>query len=202
MILIGALLLGVSLWLVRRPQDAPTAKPAAPIATGGEQGNSSAPDLPGSPAGAPENASGALAATAPAAVVAAPAPLPAPNPPSAVRQSPAAPPLPSAARPAPDSPDPALAAVEGIARDIREYRNRFGGNPVGNNAEIVRELDGGNAKGAIYLSSDLRRINTAGELVDEWGTPYFFHQESREVMEVRSAGADRVMWTPDDLTAR
>lgn len=92
--------------------------------------------------------------------------------------------------------------MEGIARDIREYRNRFGGNPVGNNAEIVRELDGGNAKGAIYLSSDLRRINTAGELVDEWGTPYFFHQESREVMEVRSAGADRVMWTPDDLTAR
>ena len=73
---------------------------------------------------------------------------------------------------------------------------------MGTNAEIVRELTGGNAKGAIYLPPDLQRLNDRGELIDEWGTPYFFHQESAERMEIRSAGADRVMWTTDDVVAR
>lgn len=151
-------------------------------------------------------------APAPAAVVAEaaparppaplPAPLPAPNPPSPRRQSPAAPPLPAEQRPAAVIPEPAQAAVEALALNLREYRNRFGGNPVGTNAEIVREMDGGNAKGAVYLPADLKRLNGQGELIDEWGTPYFFHQESATEMEIRSAGADRVMWTTDDIVAR
>ena len=92
--------------------------------------------------------------------------------------------------------------VDSLALNLRQYQLRFGGNPVGTNAEIVRELTGGNAKGAIYLPPDLQRLNDRGELIDEWGTPYFFHQESAERMEIRSAGADRVMWTTDDVVAR
>lgn len=132
----------------------------------------------------------------------APAPLPAPNPPSPQRQSPAAPPLPASQRPALPEPEPARVAVEAIVLNLREYRDRFGENPVGTNAEIVREMDGGNAKGATLIGAGVKRLNKEGELVDEWGTPYFFHQESSEVMEVRSAGADRVMWTSDDVVAR
>jgi len=86
--------------------------------------------------------------------------------------------------------------------NIRQYQLRFGGNPVGSNAEIVRELDGGNKKAAAYLPSDLKRLNDRGELTDSWGTPYFFHQEAADKMEIRSAGPDRVMWTTDDLVAR
>jgi hypothetical protein len=92
--------------------------------------------------------------------------------------------------------------VDSLALNIRQYQLRFGGNPVGTNAEIVRELSGGNEKGAIYLPSELKRLNDEGELIDEWGSPYFFHQESAERMEIRSAGADRVLWTPDDVVAR
>lgn len=152
------------------------------------------PEVPSEPAPAP-----AEVAAAPTFV---PAPLPAPNPPSPRRQSPAAPPLPADQRPAVAIPEPAQAAVEALALNLREYRNRFGGNPVGTNAEIVREMDGGNAKGAAYLPADLKRLNGQGELIDEWGTPYFFHQESATEMEIRSAGADRVMWTTDDIVAR
>ncbi len=105
-------------------------------------------------------------------------------------------------RPFEPAPEPAQAAVESLALNLREYRDRFGGNPVGTNAEIVREMDGGNAKGAVLIPAAGKRLNEQGELIDDWGTPYFFHQESAEVMEIRSAGADRVMWTSDDVVAR
>ena len=41
-------------------------------------------------------------------------------------------------------------------------------------------------------------INARGELCDRWGTPFFFHQLSGSQMEIRSAGPDRKLWTPDD----
>ena len=46
------------------------------------------------------------------------------------------------------------------------------------------------------------RLNAAGELVDPWGTPYFFHQLSATEMEIHSAGPDKVMWTRDDLVIK
>ena len=49
---------------------------------------------------------------------------------------------------------------------------------------------------------DGARVNARGELVDNWDTPYFFHQLSRTEMEIRSAGPDRRMWTADDLVLK
>lgn len=196
------LAVAVSLWRFRESQS----DAGSPVTAGPEVGEAE----PGS--GKPEAPATSDAETAvpPADAVAASAvprsfaslPLPAANPASPQRQSPAAPPLPVEKRPAAVVPEPAQAAVEALARNIRDYRDRFGGNPVGNNAEIVREMDGGNAKGAAYLPSDLKRLNGQGELIDEWGTPYFFHQESAKEIEIRSAGADRVLWTSDDIVAR
>ena len=45
-------------------------------------------------------------------------------------------------------------------------------------------------------------INPNGELVDSWGTPFFFHQLSSMDLEIRSAGPDRIMWTTDDLVTK
>ena len=73
----------------------------------------------------------------------------------------------------------------------------FGGNPVGNNAEITAALLGANPKKAQLLEG--YRLNDKAELIDEWDTPYFFHQLSGKETEVRSAGPDRQMWTPDDI---
>ena len=81
---------------------------------------------------------------------------------------------------------------------LREYRNAMGGNPIGTNAEIMRAINGDNLKQVRIGPPAGQRLNEKGELVDRWGTPYFFHQLSGDRMEIRSAGPDRVMWTGDD----
>ncbi len=82
---------------------------------------------------------------------------------------------------------------------FRDYRTLMGENPVGTNAEIMKAIMGGNPKGAVLGPPDGMSVNGSGELVDHWGTPFFFHQLSGTHMEVRSAGPDGVMWTSDDV---
>lgn len=79
----------------------------------------------------------------------------------------------------------------------------FGGNPVGTNPEITAALAGNNPKQINFIKPEAgMQINGNGELVDAWGAPLFFHQLSGTDMEVRSAGPDRKLWTPDDLVTR
>ena len=93
--------------------------------------------------------------------------------------------------------------LENMSRAIRQYGTRFGGNPVGINPEITGQLAGNNPKHINFLNAEAgMRANTNGELVDPWGTPYFFHQLSGTDMEIHSAGPDRIMWTTDDLVIR
>ena len=66
-----------------------------------------------------------------------------------------------------------------------------------------RALNGDNPKQANFLNAEAgMRVNGQGELVDSWGTPYFFHQVSGTETEIRSAGPDRKMWTEDDLVSK
>ncbi len=92
--------------------------------------------------------------------------------------------------------------LENMSRTIRQYASEFGENPVGTNPEITSALQGDNPKHINFLKADGNRVNGHGELVDAWGTPYFFHQISGHEMELRSAGPDRVMYTADDLVTR
>jgi hypothetical protein len=86
---------------------------------------------------------------------------------------------------------------------VNQYRSMFGENPVGTNPEITRALNGDNPKQARFIKEELGlRINGGGELVDYWGTPFFFHQLSGTEMEIHSAGPDKVMWTADDLVTK
>ncbi len=90
-----------------------------------------------------------------------------------------------------------------MARAIKLYGSMFGGNPVGSNAEITRSLNGENPRQARFLKAEEGlRTNEKGELIDPWGTPYFFHQLSGSQMEIRSAGPDKIMWTADDLVIK
>lgn len=93
--------------------------------------------------------------------------------------------------------------MENMRSAFRQYAGRFGGNPVGTNPEITAALNGGNSRQARFLNEDDGlRVNSRGELVDSWGTPFFFHQLSAMEMEIHSAGPDRVMWTSDDLVIK
>lgn len=98
---------------------------------------------------------------------------------------------------------PPATVLENTRSVFRNFASRFGGNPVGTNPEISAALNGGNPKQVNFLEAeDGLRINARGELIDSWGTPYFFHQLSGTEMEIHSAGPDRTMWTPDDLVIK
>lgn len=66
------------------------------------------------------------------------------------------------------------------------------------NEVLISQLKGSNPKGLAVLSANLRNVTEKGELTDRWGTPYFFHPVSGKLIEIRSAGPDRLMWTEDD----
>jgi hypothetical protein len=85
---------------------------------------------------------------------------------------------------------------------LRDFRTRMGENPVGSNAEIMRAVMGGNPAGATLGPPTGQSLNADGELLDRWGTPYFFHQLSKDSMEIRSAGPDHTLWTADDLVSK
>lgn len=105
--------------------------------------------------------------------------------------------------PEPSAPLPPVTALENMRTTLRQYTLRFGENPVGDNAEITAALTGRNPKHVVFLNGeDGLRLNEKGQLVDNWNTPYFFHQLSSTVMEIHSAGPDRRMWTADDLVLK
>jgi hypothetical protein len=80
------------------------------------------------------------------------------------------------------------------------YRRSFGSYPAGeDNRQIVNALLGSNTQKMPFIPSDHPRLNASGEVVDAWGTPFFFHLLSHDSIEVRSAGADRVMYSADDI---
>lgn len=95
---------------------------------------------------------------------------------------------------------PPETAVENMSRAIHQYGQMFGGNPVGTNPEITKQLNGGNPKHINFITAAAgMRVDDSGELVDPWGTPYFFHQISGSDTEIRSAGPDKIMYTADDI---
>jgi len=96
-----------------------------------------------------------------------------------------------------------MTVMENMRTAFRNYSARFGGNPVGTNQEITRTLNGANPGNTPFLQTEDGLVtNERGELVDNWGTPYFFHQLSRTEIEIQSAGPDRKMWTSDDLVMK
>lgn len=96
----------------------------------------------------------------------------------------------------------AMIEIDKVNLMLRDYRSIAGENPVGTNAEILEAVMGKNPRQAKLGPPEGMKLNDKGELLDRWGTPYFFHQLSRDHMEIRSAGPDKVMWTEDDPVIR
>ena len=83
--------------------------------------------------------------------------------------------------------DHAMSAVLGM---LGEYRKEFGSFPAGDTATICQALLGRNPHGKKFLSWEPKNINSAGEFVDPWGTPYRIYI-SGEYPLIRSAGENR-----------
>lgn len=96
----------------------------------------------------------------------------------------------------------ALKEMDDVQFMLRDFRTRLGGNPEGTNAEIMKAVMGANRVQARLGPPEGQRINDEGELLDRWGTPYFFHQLSMNEMEIRSSGPDRTIYTTDDIVVK
>lgn len=70
--------------------------------------------------------------------------------------------------------------------------------PLGSNEEITRALMDRDALGESAIPASHPAI-VSGQLVDRWGSPWFFHQQSADGIDVRCAGPDRKLFTEDDL---
>jgi hypothetical protein len=80
---------------------------------------------------------------------------------------------------------------------LGRYREVYGRNPVGTNAQIMSVLAGINPRGWKFMAPTHPDLGSEG-LVDRWGTPFHFHALSAGEMEVRSGGPDGELWTADD----
>ena len=126
------------------------------------------------------------------------APLPTPRRSAAAEESPAGPGVATS-----DTSLTPTTVIENMRSALRQYHARFRENPVGDNVEITRLLSGENPRQAVFIQPEEGlRVNSQGQLIDNWGTPFFFHSLSRNEMEIRSAGPDRRMWTTDDLASK
>lgn len=183
-------------------------------------GRESVAPIPGQPAPVLPAASSLPPSPTPALAAASPTPVPATPPKvftSAVMPgqpvarsapAPAATPRPAAARPA-EKPEAMTqrepegrSELENVRSMFTNFRTRLGENPTGTNAEIMKAVMGENKERVRLGPPHGQSLNGEGELVDFWGTPYFFHQLSKDTMEIRSAGEDRMMWTQDDLVTK
>jgi len=71
--------------------------------------------------------------------------------------------------------------------------------PLGANEEIAAALRGRNRIQLRFVPDTSPIFNAKGQIVDRWGEPLYFHAISRDRLEIRSAGPDKIMWTPDDV---
>lgn len=74
--------------------------------------------------------------------------------------------------------------------------------PLGANEDIADALRGRNQARLRFLPDDSPVFDKQGRIIDRWGTPLYFHAESRDHLDIRSAGPDKQMWTADDLHRR
>ncbi len=73
------------------------------------------------------------------------------------------------------------------------------GYPTGLNYEITNQLLGQNSAQLAVLDADHPRVSVNGEIIDSWGTPYYFHSETSSDISIQSAGPDLLQYTEDDI---
>lgn len=92
-----------------------------------------------------------------------------------------------------------LEALHGILGDAVLLLKDFHQRPLADNADFVEVLQGNNPHRVAWIRPGHPMVSEAGELLDRWGQPVFFHREAAERTSLRSAGPDQVMWTEDDV---
>lgn len=96
------------------------------------------------------------------------------------------------------SPTEDRAALQEIVTNFLQSIPTGSRPPLGPNEEFARAFSDPEPMGEAAIPPTHPAIRD-GEIIDRWGTPWFFHQESSGSVNVRSAGPDRRLFTPDDI---
>ncbi len=83
---------------------------------------------------------------------------------------------------------------------FQSYQWAFGRVPVGSeNRELTLQLLGKNPMHLIFIPHSHSKVSVTGELLDRWGSPYYFHPISGQEIGIRSLGPDGKLWSGDDV---
>lgn len=74
---------------------------------------------------------------------------------------------------------------------IRAYATEYGTPPAGDNVAVVAALMGQNPRQVTFFEIPSHFLNTRGELIDPWDSPYHIQIRGAEV-RVWSCGKDRI----------
>ncbi len=91
------------------------------------------------------------------------------------------------------------AALQEIVTGFLQSTNIGSRPPLGPNEEFASALTDSERIGETAIPLTHPAIRD-GKIIDRWGSPWFFHQESSGSVSVRSAGPDRRLFTSDDIT--
>lgn len=97
------------------------------------------------------------------------------------------------------SPSEDAAALQDILTNYLQSTSPATRAPLGPNEEFARALTDPESMGDSAIPPDHPALRD-GQLIDRWGTPWFFHQESSAAVSIRSAGPDGKLFTQDDLS--
>ena len=80
--------------------------------------------------------------------------------------------------------------VDSLFDGLQKYKETVGAYPSGSNSDVAKALQGQNPKKVIILVGRKLEMNSKGEFVDPWGTPFRFYFSDNSVL-LRSAGQNR-----------
>lgn len=90
--------------------------------------------------------------------------------------------------------------IANLKAALDEYHVQFGEYPGSENARILKALLGENPKKIKLFDANPKRLNSRGEFLDPWKTPYEIQIIGNTNFAIRSSGADRVFGNQDDIT--
>ena len=80
--------------------------------------------------------------------------------------------------------------AENLLMGLQQYKEFVGSYPSGNSAEISKALFGQTEKKVLILAVRKSDLNSKGEILDPWGTPYQFYFSLNAIL-IRSAGPNK-----------
>ena len=92
--------------------------------------------------------------------------------------------------------------ISNLSAALTHYQAELAENPSGTKANILKTLLGENSKKLPFLHVNPKAVNSRGEFMDPWKTPYQINIIGQTNFIIRSAGPNRIFGDKDDLISK